>query len=437
MRRVVITAASAIGPTARGYDGFCEALLAGSSGGGPVTLFDASAFPTRVAAEVKGFDEREPFEALAGLSVTPSALFERGHLAEDRKTALGLAAIFDLVEAAGVDLAGKCALHLGTGLSSASVLELEIDLAPFLDPRGNFDALAYGRTMASTPSPSPWRHLTSEVNRLACAALGLRGPSTTNFSACAASTQAIGRAYRDVQAGRADRAIAGGMDSMIHPFGMISFMRLGALTTLNEAPQSASRPFDRDRDGFLIGEGAAMLLLEPLEAAQARGATILAEIIGYGTSMDAHAATAPHPEGRGAVLAMQRALRDAAVEAGQIDYINTHGTGTPLNDSTETGAVKTLWALAGAEPPPVSSTKSMTGHLIAAAGAIEAVACVAALERGFLPPTINIENQDPACDLDVVDAACGRAASPRIVMNNNFGFGGQNAALVMRRWEGR
>ena len=436
MKRVVITAVSVIGPIARGYEAFVEALRGGRSGGGQVTLFDASAFPTHVAAEVKDFDEAAPLAALAGRGHKVSYL---GAPSEDRKTALGLAAILDLVDGAEIDDLGgrRCALHLGTGLSSASVRELEVDLLPFIDARGGFDGAAYGRAMASAPSPSPWRHLTTEVNRLAASALGIRGPSSTNFAACAASTQAIGRAFRDVQAGRVDRAIAGGMDSMIHPFGMISFMRLGALTTRNDTPERASRPFDRDRDGFLIGEGAAMVLLESLDSARARGARILGEVLGYGTSMDAHAATAPHPEGRGARMAMSRAISDAGIAYEEIDYINTHGTGTPLNDSTESKAIAALWATAGAgEPPPVSSTKSMTGHLIAAAGAIEAVACVAALERSFLPPTINIEDQDPECALDVVSADCGRPSEVRFAMNNSFGFGGQNAALVLARWEG-
>ncbi len=436
MRRVVITAASVVGPTARGYQAFAQALREGRSGGGPVTLFDASAFPTRIAAEVKDFDEQAPFEAIA--SAAPG-LNDTGMRREDRKTALGLAAALDLKQAAGVDdwASLPCAVHLGTGLSSASVSELEADLLPFIDGRGNFDPQAYGKVALQTGSPSPWRHLTTEVNRLIMSAWGLRGPSTTNFAACAASTQAIGRAYRDVQAGRAERAIAGGMDSMIHPFGMISFMRLGALTTRNDSPLTASRPFDKHRDGFLIAEGAAMVLVESLEVAQARGAHILAEIIGYGTSLDAHAITAPHPQGRGAQFAMSRALKDAHIEAQQVGYINAHGTGTALNDGTESGAICAVWRERGLEPPPVSSTKSMTGHLIAAAGAIEAVACVAALEGSFLPPTINLQEQDPACEIDAVADGQGRPVEDLdVVMNNSFGFGGQNAALLLRRWRG-
>lgn len=436
MRRVVITAASVLGPTAHDYESFAAALRRGDSGGAQVSLFDASAFPTTIAAEVKGFDEEVAFSRLSKLD--PS-LQDTGQRREDRKTALGVAALLSLVDVAGeVDWAGQgCALHLGTGLSSASVAELEADLVPFVRERGRFDREAFARGLAERASPSPWRHLTTEVNRLIVGALGLRGPSSTNFGACAASTQAIGRAYRDVQAGRVSRALAGGMDSMIHPFGMISFMRLGALTTRNDDPTGASRPFDKERDGFLIGEGAAMVLLESLEAAQARGATVLAEVIGYGTSMDAHAITAPHPGGVGARLAMARGLRDAGISPADVDYINAHGTGTRLNDGTEARAIGELWAEAGAgEAPPVSSTKSMTGHLVAAAGAIESVACVASLDKGFLPPTINLQEIDPECaHLDVVGEGVGRPAEVRVVMNNSFGFGGQNAALILKRWE--
>jgi 3-oxoacyl-[acyl-carrier-protein] synthase II len=432
---VVITAISAVTPLGRGYRPVVEAMRQGVSAGRPVSLFDASAFPTRVAAEVQGFDSAAPYERAAQMGLD---LGYDGDPAQDRKAALGLEAALGLLQEVGPEVlrAEPCALHLGTGLSSATVRELECDLAPFVDTQGRFDAQAYGQAVMSSLSPSPWRHLVDEANRVIALALGLRGPSLSNFAACAASTQAVGRAVRDIQAGRVRRAVAGGMDSMIHPFGMISFMRLGALTTRNDTPQRASRPFDKDREGFLVGEGAVMILLESLEAAQERGATVLAEVMGYGTSLDAHAVTAPHPEGRGAQLAMKRALADAGVEAAQIDYINAHGTGTSLNDVTESRAIAGLWRQEGAALPQVSSTKSMTGHLIAAAGALELLACVGALEQGFLPPSINIETLDPACEVPIVQASQGVEASPRWVMNNSFGFGGQNAAMVLKRWEG-
>ncbi len=435
MTRVVVTSVGVIGPTATTWPGFVEALREGRAGGGPVTLFDASAFPTRIAAEVQGFDPAaalgEALRRCEGLAcdVAPE---------EDRKTALGVAAALQCADAAAESAWGgrRLGVHLGTGLSSVTQAEVEAELAPWLDGEGRFDAAGYGAAAAGLASSAPWRHLTDEANRLILAALGASGPTTSNFSACAASAQAIGRAFLDIRSGRVVRALAGGMDSMVHPFGMISFMRLGALSTRNEAPLGASRPFDRARDGFLLGEGAAVLLLEEATAAAARGAEILAEIVGFGTSIDAHLITAPHPEGRGARLAMERALRDAGLEAGAIDYINAHGTGTPLNDSTESLAIASLWRGRGLEPPQVSSTKSMTGHLIAAAGAIEAAACVAALREGFLPPSIHIEALDPACEVPVVEATRGVPADVRYAMSNSFGFGGQNASLIFKRWEG-
>lgn len=432
MKRVVVSAISVLSPIARGYDSFAEALMDGVSGGKQVSLFDASSFPTTIAAEVPDFEASEPFRRSKERGKT---LAYAGDPSEDRKTALGLAAALDLVDLVGENVLSSCALHLGTGLSSATTRELEEDLLPYVGERGSFDRVVYNQNIARENTSSPWRHLTDEANRLIVQACGIQGASSSNFAACAASTQAIGRAFRDIQAGRTRCAIAGGMDSMIHPFGMISFMRLGALTTSNDRPEKASKPFDKNRDGFLIGEGAVMILLEELEHAQERGANILAELVGYGTSMDAYAVTAPHPEGKGALLAMRRALRDASLCASDMDYINAHGTGTALNDSTESRAIVALYE-GEDEIPPVSSTKSMTGHLVAAAGALEFAACVAAVDKGFLPPSINIEELDPACQIPIVQSDRGQKTTLRYVMNNNFGFGGQNASLILRRWEG-
>ena len=435
--RVVITAAGVVSPIGTGLERFSEALRGGVSGGGPITLFDSSGFPTQIACEVDGFDPQAPFATLMErVPALHTAVMPR----QDRKTAFGLAAALGCVEQSGIApeaLTGEpCALHVGTGLSSVTVEQLEADMMPFLDERGRYDQAAFGEHALWRPSPSPWRHITSEANRLIVAALGIEGPTTSNFSACAASLQAVGRAYRDIQAGRVRRALAGGMDSMAHPFGMISFIRLGALSTANDDPKRASRPFDKERDGFVLGEGGAMVMLESLEAARERGATILAEVLGYGTSIDAYMVTAPHPEGHGARLAIQRAVRDAGVALGEVDYVNAHGTATPLNDSTESRAIGSVWREAGLEAPPVSSTKSMTGHLIAAAGVLEAVACVAALRGGFLPPSINITEQDPECDVPVVNASAGVDADVRIAMTNSFGFGGQNGVMLFKRWEG-
>ena len=439
MTRVVVTAAGVLGPTANSLDEFSIALAGGVSGGRRITLFDPTGFPASVAAEVRGFNPEAPFEELSALApdLTTGVLPR-----QDRKTALGLAAALECARSSGIDAWSKepCALHLGTGLSSVSMAQLDVDMVPYLDERGGYDKVAFGEHALWRSSPAPWRHVTSEANRLIVAALGLRGPTTSNFSACAASLQAMGRGFRDVQAGRVRRALVGGMDSMAHPFGMISFIRLGALSTSELAPECASRPFDKDRDGFVLGEGAVVVLLESLDVARERGAKVLAEIVGYGTSIDAHMVTAPHPNGEGALLAMQRALRDAGIGPDALDYINAHGTGTPLNDSTESRAIGRLFSEAGvARVSPVSSTKSMTGHLIAAAGVLEAMACVTATRDGFLPPSININTVDPDCDKHlkgaIVNSSRGVDADVRYAMTNSFGFGGQNGVLIVKRWE--
>jgi len=259
---------------------------------------------------------------------------------------------------------------------------------------------------------------------------GATGPSAVHFSACAAGGQAIGQALRWVRRGGADVVLCGGMDSMIHPFGVASFMLLGALTTDPGPPAGANRPFHRDRGGFLIGEGAAMLVVEEYEHAKARGAQIHAEVVGYGSSIDAHNVTAPHPEGLGARLAIERCLRDARVAADDVGYVNAHGTGTELNDPIESGAIR---AALGARGPtvPVSSTKAAHGHLVAAAGALEACVSLIALREQVLPPTLNLDDPDPACALNHVPIEA-RPARIDVALSNSFGFGGQNAVIALR-----
>jgi 3-oxoacyl-[acyl-carrier-protein] synthase II len=261
---------------------------------------------------------------------------------------------------------------------------------------------------------------------------GARGPALNCLTACAASTQAIGEATEILRRGDADVMIGGGAHSMIHPLGLTGFNRLTALSTANDKPQCASRPFDNARGGFVLGEGAGMIILETLDHAKARGAKILAEIVGYGSTADAFRITDQHPDGLGAIVAMQEALADANLKPQDIHYINAHGTGTRENDGNETGAIKKVFG-EHARNVPVSSIKSMMGHLIAAAGAVELITCVLAIRDQILPPTMNLENPDPECDLDYVPNKA-RPAKVDVAMSNSFGFGGQNDTIIVRRF---
>jgi 3-oxoacyl-[acyl-carrier-protein] synthase II len=283
----------------------------------------------------------------------------------------------------------------------------------------------------SSPA-SPRRHLTDEANRAVSRLADARGRSLSHFGACAASTQAVGDAFRMVRDGYADAAIAGGMDSMVHPFGMISFMLLGATSTKPEA-KTACKPFHKDRDGFLMGEGSAMFVLELESRAKERGATIYAEVVGYGSSTDGYNVTAPRPDGAGAAAAMRHALRDAGLGPADVGYVNAHGTGTGLNDPAEARAVISVF---GEGRVPISSVKPVFGHTIAAAGALEMAACLGAIAKNALPPTPNLspETVDPECHgLDHVFPDAARRPCPEILMTNNYGFGGQNASLLLKR----
>jgi 3-oxoacyl-[acyl-carrier-protein] synthase II len=265
-------------------------------------------------------------------------------------------------------------------------------------------------------------------------AFGAKGPNANCLTACAASSQAIGEAYELIRRGNADVILSGGTHSMIHPFGITGFILLTALSTRNDEPTRASRPFDRDRDGFILGEGAGMLLLEELDHALARGARIHGEIVGYGSTADAFRITDSHDEGRGAIACMKEALADARLSPGEIDYVNAHGTSTAVNDSVETLAIKRVFGET-AYGLPISSTKSMMGHLIAAAGSVEAIVCLLAIRDGIIPPTINLENPDPECDLDYVPNGA-RRMPVEVTLSNSFGFGGQNITLILRRFSG-
>jgi 3-oxoacyl-[acyl-carrier-protein] synthase II len=358
---------------------------------------------------------------VSAVARVPAEILPHPDFPDDRKAWLALMALEEALEDAG--LAGalvpeRTAVFLGTGLSSVTPAELEADAYPHLLADGSgFDVDAMRHDLAQDRG-APRRHDPSRVTGEFARRLGATGPVATNFSACAASAQAIAEGLRTIQRGEADIAFVGGHDSMIHPLGMLSFIVLGALSP------TACRPFDVHRDGFLIGEGAAVLVLERMDHARARGHSFRAKLLGAGTSADAHAVTAPHPQGAGAARAITRALKDAGLPPGVVDYVNAHATGTPVGDVAEALAVsRTIGAV------PVSSVKGALGHTIAAAGAIEAAACVAGLQGGWMPGTTGFSTPDPDCPIEVL--AQPRAAKLEVVVSNSFGFGGQNAALVI------
>lgn len=408
-RRVVITGCGCISPVGNNVPDTWQALLAGRSGVDWITLFDASQHKTRFAAEVKGFDG--------------AALFgSREARRMDRFTQFALAASLEAIEQAGLRMEmlnrDRIGVVIGTGIGGISTLLAQVEemrargperVSPFLVPM-----------MIADSAPA-----TIAIQ------LGLRGPNMALATACASGANAIGEAAEMIRRGTADVMLAGGSEAAIVSVAMAALNVMGALSTRNEAPQQASRPFDRERDGFVMGEGAGMLVLESLEHAQARGARILAELSGYGTSNDAYHISAPAENGAGAALSMQWALEDAGLSPEQIDYINAHGTSTPLNDKSETQAIKKVFGET-AYSIPVSSTKSMTGHLLGASGALEAVICVQVLQEQILPPTINYEHPDPECDLDYVPNQ-PRPQAVHHVMSNSFGFGGHNATLIFSR----
>jgi 3-oxoacyl-[acyl-carrier-protein] synthase II len=411
MTRVVITGMGAITPLGNDVETFWRNVVAGRSGVGPITLFDASAMKTRIAAEVKGFD--------------PEAWFGRKEARRmDRYAQFALAATQQALQDARLDPAHvdreRVGVILGTGI-------------------GGIGALVQGVETLMTRGPdriSPFMvpmMLADTAPGLIAIAYGFRGPNMAVVTACASGTNAIGEAMHLIRRGDADVVIAGGAEAAILPVAVAAFNVMGTISTRNEEPERASRPFDRTRDGFVMGEGAGILILERLEHAQARGARFYAEVVGYGTSADAYHITAPPENGEGAALAMRRALADAGLSPRDIDYINAHGTSTPLNDRSETQAIKAVFGEA-AYDVPISSTKSMIGHLLGAAGAVEAIVCIRAVADGVIPPTINYENPDPECDLDYVPNVA-RHQPVRTAISNSFGFGGHNACLIFRRYE--
>jgi len=408
--RVVVTGIGVMSPLGLDVDSMWQAMIAGKSGVDYITAFDASPYMTKIAAEVKGFDpaqymdrkELRRMDSFAHFAVAASRqAVEHARLKIDASNANDIGVII------GAGYGG-----LSTVLSQYEVLKERGPerVSPFLVP------MMIADTACGVVSIM----------------LGAKGPNYCITSACASGSDAVGDSYEIVKRGDAEAMIAGGTEAQIIPLTLAAFNAARAISTRNDEPQKASRPFDAERDGFVMGEGCVTLILESLSFATKRGAPILGEMISYGASADAYHITQPAEDGEGGARAMAAALRKAGIEPEQIDYINAHGTSTQLNDRNETIAIKTVFG-EHAYRVPVSSTKSMTGHLLGAAGAIEAAACILTIQNGIIPPTINLTNPDPECDLDYVPHVA-RPAKVEIAMSNSFGFGGHNSTLIFRRY---
>jgi len=425
MRRVVVTGVGVVAPNGIGKEAFWSACVEGRSGIGPIRCFDASAHPVRVAGEVPEFD--------AAAYVPPAhrkSLKIMGRAARFGVAAAGLA-----VRDSGLDLSRenpeRLGVVMGSGLIPIDLPDVAALVAKACDESGKLHADRLGQQGSHSLFPL-W--LLKYLPNMTAAHISLihhaQGPNNTVVTACAAGTQAVGEAFRLIARGDADLMLAGGADSRLDPLLLLAYSALGAISPAQKPPTEVSRPFDGKRDGFVLGEGAGVLLLEELERAKRRGAVIYAEVLGLGSSFDAYAVTKPDPEAGGAARAIRWALKEAHVDPGDVDYINAHGTSTRLNDLMETTAVKRVFG-EGARALPLSSIKSMVGHLIGAAGAVEAAALALTLHDGVVPPTINQTTPDPECDLDYVPN-CAREIRVRTALSTSFGFGGQNAALVMR-----
>ncbi len=425
-RRVVVTGIGCVTPLGHDVETLWKRLLNSESGIGRTTLFDASNFPTQLSAEVRDWD-------VSKVGEDPEKWKYRG-----RHTRFAVGAAKQAVADAGLSDAAldptRFGVYLGCGegqqdfdrftqMMIAALDGDELNIAKFT--KIGMEILHPLSELEQEPN-MPAGHLASLFNA--------QGPNVNCLTACAASSQAVGEAVEMIRRGDADVMLSGGTHSMIHPFGVTGFNLLTALSTHNEEPTKASRPFDKNRDGFVLGEGSGMLVLEDLEFAKARGARIYGEVTGFGSTADAFRITDTHPEGRGAASCLRMALADAGVNVDDVDYINAHGTSTDVNDRVETLAIKRVFG-DRAYRTPVSSTKSMMGHLIAAAGATELIVCLLAIRDNVLPPTINYETPDPDCDLDYVPNAA-REAKCNIAVSNSFGFGGQNITLIASRFKG-
>jgi 3-oxoacyl-[acyl-carrier-protein] synthase II len=412
-RRVVITGVGLVTPVAVGTEETWQGLIAGKSGIGPITHFDHSLFATHFAGEVKGFD---PLKWITSRETKQLDLFIQFAIAG------GMMAFADSGLKIDASNAERVGTFVGAGLGGVTTIESTCKtmwekgprhgISPFFVPMIIVN-LAPGQISIRT---------------------GAKGPNLSHVSACSTGAHAIGDAFRVIQRGDADAMICGGTEATVSPLGVGGFNSMRALSTNNEAPQQASRPFDKDRDGFVIAEGAGILVIEELEHAKKRGAKIYAELVGYGLNSDAHHITAPAPEGEGAQRCMKLALKDAGLAPADIGYINAHGTSTKMNDATETLAIKKVFGDA-ARSLMVSSTKSMTGHMLGAAGGVEAGISALAVQRGIIPPTINYTTPDPECDLDYVPNTA-RERRVKYAMSNSYGFGGTNACLIVSRFDG-
>ena len=410
-KRVVITGLGAITPVGNTAADFWQALLAGKSGIGPITRFDAAEYDAKIAGEVKGFE--------------PTAFIDKKEARRmDRFTQFAIAAAKMALDDSGIDLEKADKSRIGSFVGSGI---------------GGMDTLheQYKNLFEKGPNRVSPFFIPMMIANMAAGqvsiAFGLQGPSSCVVTACATGTNCIGDAMKVIQRGDADVMVAGGTEAAISPAGMAGFCSMKALSTRNDAPEKASRPFEKDRDGFVMGEGSGIVILESLEHALARGARIYAELAGYGTNADAYHVTAPAPEGAQAARCMELAIKDAGLQVTDVDYINAHGTSTPLNDKNETLGIKALFG-DHAKNLAVSSIKSMTGHLLGAAGGIECVATALTVANDMMPPTINYDTPDSDLDLDYVPNQA-RAKVVRVALSNSFGFGGHNAALLVKKFE--
>ncbi len=425
-RRVVVTGLGVINPLGTDVDTVWNALVNAQSGVGYISIFDASNYPTRIAAEIRDW-------SIAECGQDPLVWAKRGRHA---RFAAGAAtqAITDSGILDSIRDPTRMGVYFGAGEGNQDFFNFTQMVNAAANDDGSFDLGAF--MCKGLEILDPELELEQEPSLPAAHVANIfdiQGPNMNCLTACAASSQAVGEATELIRAGRVDAMLAGGAHSMIHPFGLTGFSLLTALSTNNDDPTGASRPFDRLRDGFVLGEGSSVVILEELEHAKRRGAKIYGEVLGYGCTADAYRITDIHPEGRGAIGCMTAALKDAGLSPDEVGYVNAHGTSTTVNDKVETVACKSVFG-ERAKQVPISSTKSMMGHLIAAAGVTEMIVCLKTIEKGVIAPTINMDNPDPLYDLDYVPNQA-REAKVRVALNNSFGFGGQNVTLAVGRFE--